>query len=117
LISESLQTFGRNGDFVRALVAGQVDFLVVGGLAVVYHDCRDPMAVDDLDLMLNPSKENMARFLSSLAALSLQALWSTKELSKPNIRLPVKRDFYLDILTRPFHSNGENFYAKAITLR
>ena len=100
-MQDQLHTFGRNGDFVQRLVDHQVDFLVVGGLAVVFHGCRDAMAVDDLDLMLNPSQDNAQRFLSSLTRLALSAAWSVEELSKPNIQLPIKRDFYLDVLTPP----------------
>ena len=35
-------TFHGNADFVRMLVDAQVEFLVVGGLAVVFYKCRDP---------------------------------------------------------------------------
>ncbi len=74
---------------------------MVGGLAVVYYGCRDPMVVDDLDLMLNPSQDNIQRFLGSLNKLELNVTWSIEELSKSNIQLPIKRDFYLDVLTPP----------------
>lgn len=100
-MQEHLHTFGRNGDFVQGLVDHQVDFLVIGGLAVVFHGCRDAMAVDDLDLMLNPSKNNAQSFLDTLTRLGLSAAWSVDELSKPNIHLPIKRDFNLDVLTPP----------------
>ncbi|MGA2465253.1 MAG: hypothetical protein ABSH06_12985 [Thermodesulfobacteriota bacterium] len=43
----SLTTFHGNADFVRMLVDAQVEFLVVGGLAVVFHKCRDPQKADD----------------------------------------------------------------------
>ncbi len=100
-MGDQLFTSGRNADFVRAMVAQQVDFLVVGGLAVVFHGCRDVTAVDDLDLMVDPTQENAQRFLQSLCELQLNATWPAQELSMPNVQLPIKRDFYLDVLTPP----------------
>jgi predicted nucleotidyltransferase len=98
---DELYTFGSNGDFVRALVDHQVDFMVVGGLAMVFHGCRDAMNVDDLDLMLNPIEDNAERLIRSLSELGFPVRWSATDLSKPNIQLPIKQNFYLDILTPP----------------
>lgn len=111
---DQLLTFGRNGDFIRALVDHRVDFLVVGGLAVVFHGCRDEMSVDDLDLMLNPSKDNAENFIACLANLGLSVTWSTQDFSKPNVQLPIKRDFYLDILTPPANIEYEMLIRHAL---
>ncbi len=55
----SLTTFVGNSDFVRMLIDAKVEFLVIGGLAVAFHKCRDPLKVDDLDILLEPSTDNI----------------------------------------------------------
>jgi len=117
----SLTTFHGNADFVRMLVDAQVEFLVVGGLAVVFHKCRNPQKADDLDLLLNPSAENAERFVSVLSSPNLKKLYNLEELhplpsvpqlSRPNLDIPLKFEpmFYMDVLTPPEDVNfGELF--------
>jgi hypothetical protein len=64
----SLTTFAGNAEFVQKLIDTRVEFLVVGGLAMVFHKCRDPLKVDDLDLLLNPSRKNAERFIRVLSS-------------------------------------------------
>jgi hypothetical protein len=99
MIRDQLHTFHRNADFVSALIKHQVDFLIVGGMAVKAYRCRD--VVEDLDLMLNPSDANVQRLLHALHDLGLNVPWPAKRLSKPNVQIPLKRDFNLDVLTPP----------------
>jgi hypothetical protein len=70
-------------------------------LPLYFHGCRDIGTCDDLDLMLNPTEENGQRLLDCLLSLGLQAGWSAKDISRHNVQLPIKRDFYLDVITPP----------------
>lgn len=105
-----LITFGGNSDLVQRLVDSKVEFLVVGGLAVVFHKCRDPQNVDDLDLLLNPSVENADRFRGLLSSPDLKKLYNLEELyplpsvsqlASPNFHMPLKLDpmFCIDFFT------------------
>jgi len=98
-----LNTFGGNADFVRTLIEAQVEFLVVGGLAVVFHNCRDPLKVDDLDLLVNPSPENAERFIQVLSAMQFDPLPAIAQVARSNFQIPIKIIplFYVDILTPP----------------
>lgn len=96
-----LTTIGENADFVRALSANGVAFIIVGGLAVAFYQCRDPDDVDDLDLMLRPDEPNMRNLISTLLALGHECSWSARDLAKPNVQVPIKNIYYLDILTPP----------------
>lgn len=98
-----LNTFGGNADLVRTLTEARVEFLVVGGLAVVFHNCRDPLKVDDLDLLLNPCPENAERFIRVLSALERDPLPTVAQVARPNLQIPIKTIplFNVDILTPP----------------
>jgi hypothetical protein len=74
---------------------------VVGGLAVVFYRCRDPLKVDDLDLLLNPSLENAGRFIEYCWPRDLIPRPTVAQVARPNLQIPIKYIpvFYLDILT------------------
>jgi len=101
----------------------QVEFLVVGGLAVVFHKCRDAQDVDDLDLLLNPSAENMERFISVLSAPNLQESYnielhplpSISQLATPSLNIPLKfvPMLYVDILTPPEGMNFDELFTRS----
>jgi len=101
MVQDQLHTFHPNCRFVQALLDHEVEFLVVGGLAVCFHDCRDPIDVDDLDLMVSHRRSNAEKLIATLPGLGLNTRWSVQEFSKPNIHLPIKNGFYLDVLTAP----------------
>jgi hypothetical protein len=101
----SLITFHGNADFVKMLVDAEAEFLIVGGLAVVFYKCRNPSNVGDLDLLLNPSSQNAERFISVLSSpnpknlfnLELCRLPSASQVAKANFRISLKFDSMLDI--------------------
>jgi hypothetical protein len=119
----SLTTFHGNADFVRMLIDAQVEFLVVGGLAVVFHKCRNPQNVDDLDLLLNPSAENAERFLSVFSSPNLRKLYnlesdqlpSVPQLARPNVQIPLKVEpmVYMDFFTPPEDVNFSELYSRS----
>jgi hypothetical protein len=53
-------------DLLRAFIAADVRFLVVGAYALAIHG--KPRATGDLDLWIQPTQENAARVMSALAA-------------------------------------------------
>ncbi|MGA2468118.1 MAG: hypothetical protein ABSH06_27705 [Thermodesulfobacteriota bacterium] len=119
----SLTTFHGNADFVRMLIDAQVEFLVVGGLAAVFHKCRDPQKVDDLDLFLNPSAGNIERFISVISSpnlkrsynLELHPFPSVQQLARPNLDMPLKFEPMLcvDILTPSEDANFSELFSRS----
>jgi hypothetical protein len=120
---KSLTTFSGNSDLVRMLVKAQVEFLLVGGLAVEFHKCRDPEKVDDLDLLLNPSVENAERFRGILSSPDLKKLYNLEELyplpsvsqlAGPNFQMPLKLEpmFCMDFFTPPQDINFSDLYSR-----
>src|SRR5262249_46390146 len=53
-------------DLCSLLTAKEVDFLVVGGFAVGFHGA--PRFTGDLDLLICPARENVARMLEAISA-------------------------------------------------
>lgn len=93
-------TFGRNADFLKVIIRHEVDFMIVGGMAVAFHGCRDNSNVDDLDLLLDATPINSTKLSLALTELGLRAPKESNFL-KPNLQMAIKSDFYLDILTEP----------------
>ena len=54
-------------DLLRAFIAADVRFLVVGAYALALHG--RPRATGDLDLWVDPTPENAPRIMRALAAL------------------------------------------------
>jgi hypothetical protein len=101
----SLITFHGNADFVKMLVDAEAEFLVVGGLAVVFYKCRNPNDLDDLDLLLNPSVVNAERFINVLSSPNIKKLYnlelcrlpSVPQVARANFHIALKFDSMLDI--------------------
>lgn len=51
-------------DFLRDLLAEQVEFVVVGAYALAFHGV--PRATGDIDVLVRPSPENAARVMRAL---------------------------------------------------
>lgn len=88
-------------DLLRALVAGDVRFLVVGAHALAVHGV--PRGTQDLDVWIDPVQDNAARAWTALAAFGapLDALGvSPEDLQRPGmviqLGLPPDR---IDVLT------------------
>lgn len=86
-------------DLLRAFVAADVRFLIVGAYALALHG--RPRATGDLDIWIDPTPENAARVLTALGAFGapLQDV-EQSDLASPGIvyqiGLPPRR---IDILT------------------
>ena len=98
-VGDSLISTGPNEEIVTAFSTHQVEFLVVGGLAVAWY-CSDRQA-DDMDLLINPSPDNSARVAQALATLPLlnSGCFNGKSFTKPGLQVPLKSYYYAELLT------------------
>lgn len=95
-IGDSLHHTGSNADLVRAFASRGVEFVLVGGLAVAWY-CADRQA-DDMDLLVNPTRENSARISQVLAELNLHG-FAENSFAKPALQVPLKQHLYAELLT------------------
>jgi hypothetical protein len=58
-------------DALRALDVAQVDYVLVGGTAVILHGV--PRTTADLDLVIDLSKENVSRLIAALSGIGFVA--------------------------------------------
>lgn len=88
------------GELAALLQQHGVRFVIVGGAAVAVHGCRDPLSVDDLDILIDPTAVNAERVLASLRSGFLGVPFSAAALAKPRVQLPLKvLHYWGDILT------------------
>jgi hypothetical protein len=72
--------------------------MIVGGLAVKYY--VPDREVDDLDILIEPSRDTAAKVLAALFSPLLRHNITVDQLTQPKkSQISVKTDFYLDILT------------------
>jgi len=108
-------TNGGNVEFVQRLDASGVAFLIVGGAAVAAHGCRNISAVDDLDIVIDPSTDNVKKFIAVLAACHIDFQHPVAALAKPGVQLPVKHlHYYLDVLT-PRNASFADMLERAVS--
>jgi len=103
-IGDNLQHTGSNEEIIKTLSENEVDFILVGGLAVSWY-CSSRQA-DDMDILVNPTKENSIKVKNALAALNINS-FSKDAFSKLGVQAPIKRHYYADIITPS--SNGPTF--------
>lgn len=103
-IGDTLIHVGANEELVRALKACDVEFIVIGGLAVAWY-CADRQA-DDMDLLVNPTPENSARISHTLDGLHMSG-YTADSFTKPGLQVPLKQLFYAEILTP--RSDGQTY--------
>jgi hypothetical protein len=97
-----LYTWGGNDPLLEALLHQQVEFLVVGGMAVHFYDeTRQP---DDVDLMLRQTPRNAERVKAALFEAGLNPQFEVEEFMRPTRKqLSLKHlpphNYYVDIVT------------------
>lgn len=64
-------------DLFRYLKEYRVEYLIVGGYALVYYGY--PLSPDDLDLFVSPDKDNLNRLLQALESFGLSDLALTPQ--------------------------------------
>ncbi|MEJ7729935.1 MAG: hypothetical protein WKG00_12015 [Polyangiaceae bacterium] len=86
-------------EFLSALIARQVRFLLIGGHAVAGHG--QPRLTEDLDVFVEPTLENGRRLRSALVDFGFEAVAPTAEaLSTPDkVFMLGRKPWRIDILT------------------
>jgi hypothetical protein len=87
-----------NEELLRALVDYDVDFVLIGGLAIAWY-CESRQA-DDMDLLVSPTPENSGRIHDALASLHL-ANFPVDSFAKPAVRARITDRYYAELLTPP----------------
>lgn len=103
-VGDSLFCFGGNEPLVRALVNEDVEFLVVGGLAISWF-CPERQA-DDMDLLVSPTTENAVRIAKSFSTLYLSGI-DAHTFSANGFQVRLDKGYYADMLTP--RSDGPTF--------
>ena len=89
-------------DFLRRLVAANIDFILVGGYAVIYHGYG--RSTGDLDVWVLPEKENWEKVIQVLQAIGLpqEAIiyYRNANLSEPQVIMFDPPPIKVDILTK-----------------
>ena len=94
--------FGRFLDVIRAFERAQVDYILIGGVAVNLHGIV--RATEDIDFFVRPEAKNIERL-----KLALRSLWNDPEIDEirledfeayPTVRYgPPEEELVIDILT------------------
>ena len=85
-------------ELCRLFAAHGVDYLLVGGQAVIAHGY--PRLTRDLDLWVRPTRENGRRILKALAAFGTPLSLDAERFTRPETLLMLGEDpFRVDILT------------------
>ncbi|WP_251710602.1 hypothetical protein [Hydrogenophaga intermedia] len=95
-IGDSLHHFGPNKDLVRALIDHQVQFVLVGGLAVSWFCPR--RTADDMDLLVAPTVENSGRVAAALQAIS-HPVEAPDAFARPGLQVRLGPVLYAELLT------------------
>jgi hypothetical protein len=106
-----------NPKLIKSLNSREVEYMVVGGYAVIYHDY--PRTTRDLDLWINQSKENYGRLKQAMNDFGMPIFDMTEDnfLNNPNLdvfrfgRPPV----CIEILNTVKGLNFEEAFTNAIT--
>jgi hypothetical protein len=94
--NDNLTHWHSNEEFVRALVAQNVDFVLIGGLAIAWY-C-DSRQADDMDLLVAPTLENSSRIYNALVSLNLSD-FAVDSFAKTDVQAPIKERYYAELLT------------------
>ena len=104
-------------ELVRLFQQHGVRFIVVGGTAVAFYGCRDPLEVDDFDVLIDPTIANAERVLAALASGFLRVPFDVEALARPRVQLPLKvLHCWADILT-PEHSEFDLLFMCSAQVR
>ena len=95
-VGDNLICVGSNKEIVMAFTKFRVEFILVGGLAVSWY-CTSRQA-NDMDLLVNPTKENSEKVNAALGSLGLRG-FAIDAFAKPGVQAPIKGVYYADIIT------------------
>ena len=102
-------------DFINALQDCKVEYILVGGYAVIYHGYN--RTTGDLDVWVNPTKENYQKLILAFNKFGLSLFDMTEELFLVNKELNVftfgRPPVCIDLLTRLKGLNFEEVYSNS----
>lgn len=120
MTTESLLTLlgkAENRFLLTTLIDANVELIVIGGTALAHHGLRDPMDVDDLDLLVNSTTENSDKIVVALQSLSVPLTCSSAQLARPAIQVPIKNfRFWAELLTPLGDLKFKDIEADSITI-
>jgi hypothetical protein len=102
--NKRILTKGVHISFSEAACKNEIEFIIFGGVAVRYYNCRDIDDVGDLDLMINPTRDNAERVDKLLQALHLNhRTWTVDDIVKPDKLkiINIKKTFDVEIFAFP----------------
>ena len=94
--NDNLTHWHSNEELVRALVAHDVDFVLIGGLAIAWY-C-DSRQADDMDLLVSPTLENSNRIYNALVSLNLSD-FAVDSFAKTAVQARITERYYAELLT------------------
>ncbi|MCB0260241.1 MAG: nucleotidyl transferase AbiEii/AbiGii toxin family protein [Calditrichaeota bacterium] len=87
---------------LSALSAGNVDYILIGGLAVAYHGI--PRFTEDIDLFVRRDPENISRLKNALRMVfddeSINEITYDDLVEYAVVRYGTPDDFYIDVMDR-----------------
>jgi hypothetical protein len=95
-IDDHLICHDSNEEIVNAFSKFGVEFILVGGLAVSWY-CSSRQA-NDMDVLVNPTKENSKKVTNALESLGLKG-FTSDSFAKLGVQVSLKRRNYADIIT------------------
>lgn len=95
-VNDNLMHWHSNEELVSALVAHDVDFVLIGGLAIAWY-C-DTRQADDLDLLVSPTQENSRRIHDALASLNLSN-FAVDSFAKAAVQARIRDRYHAELLT------------------
>jgi len=87
---------------LAALDAYEVEYILVGGVAVIFHGME--RLTRDIDVFVKPVPDNIARLRKALYSIfedpAIEEITSQELQAYPVIRYGTPNDFYIDIMTQ-----------------
>lgn len=93
---DNLICTGSNETIVHAFSRFDVEFLVVGGLAVAWY-CPSREA-DDMDLLVNPTAANALKVYRALTSIGLSG-FTPDSFARRGVQAQLKQAHYADVIT------------------
>jgi hypothetical protein len=94
--NDNLMHWRSNEELVSALVIHNVDFVLIGGLAVAWY-C-DSRQAEDMDLLVAPTLENSSRIFNALVALDLSN-FAVDSFAKTAVQARIGGRYHAELLT------------------
>lgn len=96
-IGDNLVHTGSNKKIVMEFSKNNVEFVLIGGLAVAWY-CPDRQA-DDMDLLVNCTEQNSIKVSKALASI-LSSPPSENAFAKPDVKIRINHYYYADVMTQ-----------------